>query len=99
MEELFWNVHGFQWDAGNVEKNQKRHNVHFTECEQIFFNNPIVLTDDLAHSKSEQRTAAFGITDAGRKLTVVYTVRNNLIRVISARDMNRKERNFYEEQT
>jgi len=89
---------GFEWDAGNREKNLK-HNVHASECEQVFFNEPLLLLDDPKHSLAEDRFAAFGQTDQGRKLVVVYTQRGNLLRVISARDMNRREREFYEHTT
>lgn len=86
---------GFEWDAGNWEKNRK-HEVHAFECEQVFFNKPLLILDDAKHSVAEDRFAAFGQTDRGRRLVVVYTRRGNLLRVISARDMNRKEREFYE---
>lgn len=86
---------GFDWDAGNKEKNLK-HGVLASECEQVFFNEPLVILDDPKHSVAEDRFAAFGRTDQGRRLVVVYTQRSSLIRVISARDMNRREREFYE---
>ena len=89
---------GFEWDAGNREKNLK-HGVHASECEQVFFNEPLVILDDPKHSVTEDRCAAFGQTDRGRKLVVVYTQRASLLRVISARDMNRREREFYEQAT
>lgn len=85
---------GFDWDAGNREKNLK-HGVQASECEQVFFNQPLVILDDPKHSLVEDRGAAFGQTDQGRKLIVVYTQRAGLLRVISARDMNRRERQFY----
>ena len=85
---------GFDWDKGNSGKNLK-HDVTDGECEEIFFNAPLLLADDAAHSNEELRFAAFGITNAGRHLTLVFTMRGNLIRVISARDMNKKERTFY----
>jgi uncharacterized DUF497 family protein len=66
------------------------------ECEQIFFNRPFVSGTDLKHSKKESRHYALGHTDDGRRLFVVFTIRNRLIRVISARNMNRKERKVYE---
>jgi len=88
---------GFQWDEGNINKNLYKHNVENWECEQIFFNNPLIILDDPKHSLSEKRWAAFGKTDANRTLSVVFTKRDNLIRIISVRDMNRKERKFYEE--
>ena len=86
---------GFDWDAGNKEKSLK-HGVHASECEQVFFNEPLVILDDSKHSVAEDRFAAFGQTDLGRRLVVIYTPRGTLIRVISARDMNRREREFYE---
>jgi uncharacterized DUF497 family protein len=89
---------GFEWDGGNREKNL-RHGVHASECEQVFFNEPLVILDDPKHSAAEDRFAAFGRTDQGRRLVVVYTQRGSLLRVISARDMNRREREFYEHAT
>jgi len=97
MENEFANFVGFQWDRGNIDKNLIKHNVENWECEQIFFNRPLLVLDDPKHSISEKRWAAFGRTDAGRLLVVVFTRRGNLLRVISARDMNKKERKFYEE--
>ena len=87
---------GFQWDEGNIDKNLLKHQVQNWECEQIFFNEPLIILDDLKHSLSEKRWAAFGQTDAGRSLAIIFTKRGKLLRVISARDMNRKEKKFYE---
>ena len=88
---------GFEWDQGNVEKNWLKHKVSPTECEQVFFNQPLLILGDPEHSISEKRFAAFGCTDAGRLLVVIFTKRRKLLRVISARKMNRRERKFYEE--
>ena len=98
MNVAFPEVSGFDWDSGNRDENTK-HDVEWRESEQVFFNRPLIVIDDAAHSMSEARFAAFGKTDAGRKLIVVYTVRDALIRVISARDMSRKERVFYEDRS
>jgi hypothetical protein len=87
---------GFQWDEGNINKNLYKHKVENWECEQVFFNEPLIILDDLKHSYAEERWAVFGKTDAGKLLTVIFTRRGSLIRVISARTMKRKERNFYE---
>jgi len=87
---------GFQWDEGNINKNLNKHNVENWECEQVFFNEPLIILDDPKHSNAEKRWAAFGKTDGGTLLTVIFTKRDSLIRIISARTMNRKERNFYE---
>ncbi|MBW2031305.1 MAG: BrnT family toxin [Deltaproteobacteria bacterium] len=97
MENDFDGFSGFQWDRGNIDKNLLKHNVENWECDQICFNKPILVLEDPRHSLSEKRWAAFGKTDAGRLLVVVFTKRGKLLRVISARDMNKKERQFYEE--
>ncbi len=86
---------GFEWDKGNIDKNWIKHKVSSSECEQIFFNRPLLIQDDILHSESEERFYALGKTDTNRFLFVVLTTRNNLIRVISARDMSRKERRMY----
>ena len=87
---------GFDWDAGNLDKNWEKHKVSPSECEQTFFNLPLLLIDDIAHSQTEKRFYILGKTDAKRKLFIAFTLRNNLIRVISARDMSRKEREVYD---
>lgn len=87
---------GFDWDGGNHSKNWLKHGVRYTECEEVFFNEPLLLTDDLAHSHLESRYFALGQSNQERKLLLVFTIRNNLVRVISARDMNQKERRIYE---
>ncbi|MFL6467280.1 MAG: BrnT family toxin [Pyrinomonadaceae bacterium] len=96
MESLF-DFRGFDWDEGNAGKNLQKHDVTDGECEEIFFNAPLLLADDINHSDIQSRFAAFGITASGRFLTVVFTRRKDLLRVISARDMNRKERTFYKQ--
>jgi len=96
MIDEFKQIVGFQWDKGNIDKNLDKHGVENWECEQIFFNEPLIVLNDPKHSQAEKRWAIFGKTDAGRRLTVIFTKRGDLIRVISARDMNRKERYYYE---
>ena len=88
---------GFDWDKGNSDKNRLRHDVSDGECEEIFFNAPLFFFDDAKHSDQELRFAAFGLTNSGRSLTVVFTRRKKLVRVISARDMNRKERKVFKD--
>lgn len=85
-------VVGFDWSEGTSEKNWHRHGVTLAECEQLFFNQPLLLGDDLKHSKIEKRYFALGVTNLERKLFVAFTMRKKLIRVISARDMSKKER-------
>ncbi len=78
------------------EKIWIKHRVSPSECEQIFFNYPLIVAGDIKHSEKEKRFFALGHTDTGRLLFVVCTIRKNQIRVISARDMNRKERKVYQ---
>ena len=82
---------GFDWDQANVEKNWESHRVAFWEAEEVFFNEPLLVRSDATRSKLEARHMTLGITDAGRLLFISFTVRRHLIRVISARDMTRKE--------
>jgi len=91
---------GFDWDGGNARKNEK-HGVSMAEAEQVFFNQPLLLLEDGAHSQLEPRFHALGKTDTGRTLHITFTLRQSgaLIRVISARDMHRKERAIYENAT
>lgn len=93
-------ISGFDWDEGNARKNEK-HGVSTAEAEQVFFNQPLLLLEDGAHSRSEPRFHALGKTDVGRTLHITFTLRQSgaLIRVISARDMHRKERAIYENAT
>jgi len=90
----------FDWDAGNFLKNEK-HSVTDAEAEQVFFNEPLLLLEDSAHSGSEARWHALGRTNAHRLLKVAFTFRagGTRVRVISARPMHRKERKFYEQET
>ena len=93
LPEFLPNIAGFQWDEGNSSKNWARHQVSQTEAEQVFLNRPLVVAG--APFKNESRQFAFGRTDAGRLLTVVFTVRGSLLRVISVRPMSRRERRGY----
>jgi uncharacterized DUF497 family protein len=86
---------GFDWDQGNIEKNWLAHAVTPQEAEQVFFNNPLLVADDETHSKTERRFFVLGQTDKNRPLFIAFTLRKRRIRVISARDMNRKERKVY----
>ncbi len=92
---------GFDWDEGNARKSANKHQVSQAEAEQVFFNEPLLLLADMKHSKGEQRFHALGKTDEGRTLHITFTLRNSgqRIRVISARDMHRKERTIYEQAT
>lgn len=91
-------VVGFDWDRGNMVKNVQKHQVSCEEAEQVFFNRPLLLLDDKKHSRVEPRAKVFGRTNRERYLTVSFTIRDNLIRVISARPMNKREKKVYEKQ-
>ncbi|MBI5631070.1 MAG: BrnT family toxin [Elusimicrobia bacterium] len=91
---------GFEWDEHNVRKNWEKHGVSFAESEEIFFNEPLLVAE-VDRSKilyGEQRRLAYGVSNEKRPLFIVFTMRNNKIRIISARDMNRKEKKFYHEE-
>jgi uncharacterized DUF497 family protein len=88
---------GFEWDAGNAPKVLARHQVTPGECEQVFFHEPLLIAPDPRHSHVENRWAAWGRTAEGRTLAIVFTLRGDRIRPLSARDMNRKERQRYDE--
>lgn len=88
---------GFEWDQHNAKKNWEKHRVTPAESEQIFFNKPLVVAHDIKHSEYETRLFALGKTDLNRKLYIVLTTRNKLIRVICSRNMNKKEKRSYEE--
>ena len=97
MKTTFHQI-AFEWDDQNIHKNWEKHKVKFTESEEAFLNNPVIAEIDkskiLYH---EDRKIAYGITDDDRLIFIAFTTRNNKIRVISSRDMSRKERKFYED--
>lgn len=90
-------VTSFDWDAGNIDKNERKHGLKWNEIEEIFFNEPLIIVEDLRHSEDECRCFALGRTDEDRAVYVAFTLRRKMIRVILARPMNRKERRVYEE--
>lgn len=87
----FSKLTGFEWDRGNLD-HIKKHNVGFEECEKVFVNIPLFVNKDDRHSQVEKRFRVYGRTDINRSLCLVVVVRKNRIRVISARDQNKKER-------
>jgi len=86
---------GFEWDEFNALKNWERHAVTPEEAEGIFFHEPLVVRDDMRHGRDEKRYYGLGRTTSGRLLFAAFTIRRNLIRVISVRDMNRNETEVY----
>jgi hypothetical protein len=86
---------GFDWDESSIQKNWERHSVTPEEAEEIFFHEPLVVRTDVRRRGAEKRYYALGQTNSGRLLFVAFTIRHKLIRVISARDMNRNEAEVY----
>lgn len=95
----FGRIEGFEWDDGIRRKSADKHDVSSAEAESIFFNDPLIVVEDEKHSGSEPRLNALGRTIENRLLHITFTLRQSgtMIRAISARDMNRKERKIYEQ--
>ena len=91
----FRDIDGFEWDAENSRKNGLKHSVSNGESEEVFFNRPLLVAADAAHSQGEARHFALGRTNEGRLLFVAFATRGTKMRVISARDMSRRERASY----
>jgi uncharacterized DUF497 family protein len=98
----FDNVQGFDWNEGNSNKNFLKHRVTMLEAEEAFFNSPLVVAEDKKHSLHEPRFHLLGKTNTERRLHVTFTLREiagkTFIRVISSRDMSKKEREIYEKE-
>ncbi|MEK7724497.1 MAG: BrnT family toxin [Acidobacteriota bacterium] len=91
------NLEGFEWNEGNSNKNWHLHGVTNSECEEVFFNLPLIIAADEKYSDSEDRFFALGRTESNRWLFLAFAVRNRLVRVISAREMTKSERRKYYE--
>lgn len=97
MKERISRCKGFEWDEWNSNKNWHLHRATDAECEEIFFNQPLIITVDAKHSGGEARYYALGRTEGDRRLFIAFTIRDDSIRVISARDMTRSEKKKYAE--
>ena len=95
LGEFLADLGGFEWDAGNSDKNWRNHEVRQAEAEQALLNRPVVFATDVEHSRTEARFFTLGRTDSGRLLAIVFTTRGTRVRVISARPMSRAERRAY----
>ena len=95
LDEFLVGFEGFEWDAGNSDKNWRNHQVRQAEAEQVLLNRPVVFAADLKHSGAEARFFTLGRTDSGRHLAIVFSARGRRVRVISARPMSRAERRAY----
>ena len=89
-------VNGFDWDAGNRGKSLKKHGVTDHESEEVFFDEKKKIFTDELHSGVEERYILLGQTKQMRMLFVVFTKRKNMIRIISSRPLDRKEKQLYE---
>ncbi len=89
---------GFQWDDGNRDKSRLKHGVLPKDAEECFFNDPVITVDTKHSTEEEVRYALLGETDEGKRLFIAFTMRDKLVRVVSARPMHRKERQYYEEE-
>jgi uncharacterized protein len=93
MKKIVWEkIEGFEWDKGNKDKNWIKHRITIKEAEEVFFNKPQSVFDDIKHSQKEKRYTIVGKNNSGKLLTVFFTLRNNKIRIISARNQSKKER-------
>ena len=86
----------FEWDKGNIAKSFKKHKISPNEAEEIFLDENLKILKDINHSQKEKRLIALGKTFTNKKLFIVFTVRGEKVRIISARPMDRKERSYYE---
>lgn len=85
----------FEWDEGNRDKNLKKHRVTNQECEEVFFDPQKKTLSDPLHSGKEERFILIGQTKKQRLLFIVFTIRKQRVRIISARDLNKKEKGIY----
>ena len=85
----------YDWDKGNIVKNLLKHGVTTVECEEVFGDDNKVVFADVKHSQREKQHIIIGKTKYSRLLYVVFTIRRKNVRVISARDLNRKEAHYY----
>ncbi len=97
LKRLICSCNGFEWDKGNKNKSKskEKHSLTTEEYEQVFFNRPLLADVDYKHSNKEPRFFVLGKTNLERKLFIVFTIRNNKIRIIFARGMNEEERKIY----
>ena len=86
-------ITGFQWDAANATKSHDQHGIGCLEAESVFLAFDLRILEDSQHSTPAGRCwHAFGTSAAARPLSVSFTVRHPLIRIISARPLNARER-------
>src|SRR3990167_1125297 len=77
--DILSNLNGFDWDEGNITKNWEKHGVAHVECEEVFFNEPLVVKKDDPHSKTETRYYVLGRTNSNRLLFLVFAIRGKRV--------------------
>jgi hypothetical protein len=87
----------FEWDKTKARSNEKKHGISFIEGSGVFDDEHSSCVHDPDHSYGEERYLLFGVSSKGNPLVVSYTERLDIIRIISARRMTRKERKAYEQ--
>ena len=87
----------FEWDPDKAALNLETHGVSFEEASSVFGNPLAVTFFDPDHSDDEDRYLTFGRSQENRLLAVVHTDRESTMRLISAREVSRKERQQYEQ--
>jgi uncharacterized DUF497 family protein len=89
-------ITGFQWDEANSTKSHEKHGIGCPEAESVFLAPDLRILWDRKHSSpAESRWHAFGTSVQARPLSITFTIRHPLIRIISARPMNARERTFH----
>ena len=86
----------FEWDKGNIDKNYRKHGITPNEAEEVFLDEWVAIKPDFTHSLGEKRYIAIGMSGVKQILFIVFTLRNKVVRIISARMANKKERSIYE---
>jgi uncharacterized DUF497 family protein len=89
----------FEWDEGNRTKSLQKHGVKCEEIEEVFEQAEAIraLGEQVRPPVSEPRYGILGLTKTGRHLFICFTIRGSGIRIVSAREMNQKERSLYVE--
>lgn len=91
-------IRGFEWDKGNVEKNYEKHGITPKEAEKVFLDDNLQVEPDVEHQEIEERFVAIGKIQENKVLFVVFTIRKDKVRVISARIADKKERRIYDKE-
>lgn len=86
----------FDWDKNKAESNFKKHGISFDDAVTVFADPYLLFTEDYQHSIGEEREWAIGETENGLIIVVIFTVRQEVFRIISARKATKKERKQYE---